>query len=81
MKRMLVHPALYYWGFLVMVGGVYVIMKHWGVRILPESERLEFAGISGALWIYYWGIAQSMIHFYYDGFLWKMRSAQTRANV
>jgi len=81
MKRMLTHPAPYYGGFLVVFGGVYVIMKYWGVRIAPGGERLDFAGISGAHWIYYWGIAQSMIHFYYDGFLWKMRSAETRANV
>jgi len=81
MKRLLRHPAVYYWSFLVATGGVYVLMKYWGVRIVPEAQRLKFAGISGATWVYYWGIAQSMIHFYYDGFLWKMRSPETRANV
>ena len=33
------------------------------------------------LWLLYWGIYQSMVHFYFDGFLWKMRKKSVRANI
>jgi len=81
MERLSRHPAVFYWSFLVIVSGVYIVAKYWGVTIFPGEKRPKFGGISAAQWIYFWGIAQSMIHFYYDGFLWKMRSPETRANI
>lgn len=81
MKRMLQHPALFYWGFFLAVGAVYLGVRYWGVYFFPEEHRIRIAGISGSRWIYYWGISQSMVHFYYDGFMWKMRSPATRANL
>ena len=67
--------------FLVLIGSFYLGFRYWGVHFFPEQEKIEIAGITGSRWIYYWGISQSMIHFYYDGFLWKMRSPETRANI
>ncbi len=38
-------------------------------------------GYRTAKWLSYWGIYQSMVHFYFDGFLWKMRLSSVRANL
>jgi hypothetical protein len=81
LKRALRHPAFFYWGFFFAIGIFYVVFRYWGVYLFPADEKLDVAGISGTRWIYYWGISQSMVHFYYDGFLWKMRSPATRANI
>jgi hypothetical protein len=81
MKRMLQRPAFFYWGFLLGVGACYLGIRYWGVYFFPEEHKIRIAGISGSRWIYYWGVSQSMVHFYYDGFMWKMRSPATRANL
>ncbi len=81
MKRMLRQPALCYWGFLLGISAVYLGVRYWGVYFFPEEDTIRLAGISGSRWIYYWGVSQSMVHFYYDGFMWKMRSPVTRANL
>jgi hypothetical protein len=32
-------------------------------------------------WVFYWGVFQSLLHFYYDGFLWKTRQAAVRTSL
>lgn len=38
-------------------------------------------GIFGVVWAFYWSVYQSLVHFYYDGFLWKMRMPWVQANI
>ena len=81
MARMARHPGLFYGSFLLLTCATYVLAKHWGTHVLAGTRPVRWAGIAPSQWLYYWAIVQSMVHFYYDGFLWKMRNAQTRANL
>lgn len=71
--RLLTRPWLAYGGFLVAVALVYGFCAFYGRYIHPDAETVRVAGTSLRRWIFYWGIFQSMMHFYFDGFLWKMR--------
>lgn len=79
--RMLRWPMLYY---VLVIGGcaaVYLILKFWGWYIEPGAGRIHIFGIRGGRWIFWWAIYQSMVHFYFDGFLWKMRLPAVRAHI
>lgn len=79
--RMLRFPLLYY---TLVIGGcaaIYIVLKFWGWYIAPESARIVLFGERGGTWIFWWAIYQSMIHFYFDGFLWKMRLPAVRAHL
>ena len=83
LARVLRHPALAYVGFIGGVGVVYFLLSYYGRYIdpMPASQRPHFAGVSTAMWMSYWGIYQSIQHFYFDGFLWKMRRSSVRENL
>ena len=47
-----------------------------------SRAMLPMLFVSGfLLLIGFWTVYQSMVHFYFDGFLWKMRSPTIRATV
>ncbi len=73
LQRVLSQPALAYGGFLLLLFAVYFFGAYYGRYYFTEASGVKLAGVSARRWIFYWGIFQSMIHFYYDGFLWKMR--------
>jgi hypothetical protein len=52
-----------------------------GRTILTDAEPPEFFGITLRGWILYYAVYQSLVHFYLDGFLWKMRQPEVRANI
>lgn len=81
LARILKRPWLAYGGFIVVGATLVVMLKYYGRTWLPERDQAYFVGISTAEWFLYWGLFQSMVHFYFDGFLWKMRSASTRAHI
>lgn len=79
--RWLKHPWIFY---TLVIGGcaaLYLILKFWGWYIQPEAERIHLFGIRGGRWIFWWAVYQSMVHFYFDGFLWKMRLPTVRAHL
>jgi uncharacterized membrane protein len=81
LSRVLKRPWLAYGGFIV-VGGVLVVwLKYYGRTIFRAEDQPYFLGITTAEWFMYWGVYQSMVHFYFDGFLWKMRRKATRAHL
>jgi len=52
-----------------------------GRTILTHAEPPDFFGITLRGWILYYAVYQSLVHFYLDGFLWKMRKPEVRANI
>ncbi|EDM80891.1 lysyl-tRNA synthetase [Plesiocystis pacifica SIR-1] len=75
------HPVVFYLGMVVAFAVAIALLKYWGRYIAPDADRPELLGYRTAVWLTYWGIYQSMIHFYFDGFLWKMRLPSVRANL
>jgi hypothetical protein len=45
------------------------------------DERLEFGGVYAYRWVFYWTVYQSMAHFYFDSFMWKMRMPIVRESI
>ncbi len=79
--RMLRHPVVFYLAMVLLFGVAILLLKYWGRWIVPDAERPELLGYRTAYWLGFWGIYQSMVHFYFDGFLWKMRLPSVRANI
>jgi hypothetical protein len=79
--RMLRHPATFYVALILLFGVGFLLLKFWGRFIFPDEPRPEVLGHRTAYWLGFWGVYQSMVHFYFDGFLWKMRLPSVRANL
>ncbi len=79
--RMLRHPLVFYVGLILVFGVGIMLLKFWGRWIFTASPRPELFGYRTAYWLGFWGVYQSMVHFYFDGFLWKMRLPSVRANL
>ena len=81
LQRVLYHPATAYLGFTFILAGLFLYLKYWGKYIAPDFARPMLAGFKTSHWLLYWGIYQSLVHFYFDGFLWKMRSKTVRESI
>jgi hypothetical protein len=79
--RLLARPVLFYLGMIAAFGVAILLLKYWGRWIFPSADRPELLGYRTGYWLGFWGIYQSMVHFYFDGFLWKMRLPSVRANL
>lgn len=79
--RMLRHPATFYVALILLFGVGILLLKFWGRWIFADAARPEVLGYRTAYWLGFWGVYQSMVHFYFDGFLWKMRLPSVRANL
>ncbi|MBL4689592.1 MAG: hypothetical protein JKY37_33705 [Nannocystaceae bacterium] len=80
LARVLKHPWIAYGGFTG-GGALLIIALQYGPQWMPPSARPYFLGFSTAEWFVYWGLYQSMVHFYFDSFMWKMRRGTTRAHI
>jgi hypothetical protein len=79
-QRLIQWPVLWYGGFVLAFALGYLWLDYadeYGVT----AEPVKLFGVRGASLLFYWTIWHSMVHFYFDGFLWKMRLPQVRANV
>ncbi|PRQ08395.1 hypothetical protein [Enhygromyxa salina] len=79
--RLLRRPLWFYLGMILAFGVALLLLKYWGRWIMPGAERPELFGYRAAYWLGFWGVYQSLVHFYFDGFLWKMRLPSVRANI
>jgi hypothetical protein len=79
--RALRRPLLAYGAFIAIVGAAFLATRYLGSAYLPFGPRLSLFGVEGWEWAYYYGVYQSMAHFYFDGFLWKTRQSSVRANL
>jgi hypothetical protein len=81
MERLLRHPRAWYVGFIAVFAVLGMLQASWGTIIMKSSHPLEFFGLTGATWLFYYAVYESLVHFYMDGFLWKMRRAEVRENI
>lgn len=79
--RILQKPWLAYACFTIGLAVTFWYLKYFGRYIFPELERPTAWGYRTAVWMSYWGIYQSLLHFYFDGFMWKIRSAELRSQL
>ncbi|HEY4223226.1 MAG TPA: hypothetical protein VGO62_17835, partial [Myxococcota bacterium] len=80
LQRALAHPVLAYLAFTALIGGVYFLID-FGPRFHIYEGSPKLFGISANTWLFSFAIWQSLGHFYFDGFLWKMRAPSTRASI
>jgi len=79
--RLLRYPLAAYGVFTIGAAVLFVLGSYWGVLIFRDQPRPELFGAPLALWFGFWAVYQSMVHFYFDGFLWKMRLPELRAQL
>lgn len=78
--RLLQHPWLAYAALLGVVGGLGFYLDV-GDDLGLAPKPFVILGTKAGSWLFYWTIWHSMAHFYFDGFLWKMRLPQVRASL
>ncbi|MFP8881502.1 MAG: hypothetical protein VCE43_19660 [Myxococcota bacterium] len=80
MGRILEHPWIAYPLYTFALGGLYVLLHEWKPFDFWRIPSIRVATLKFGQWVFFWGVFQSLLHFYYDGFLWKTRySAMTRS--
>jgi hypothetical protein len=72
LQTLLRHGALLYGVFIAVVAGMY-IFSEFGTPLGFYDKPVRIFGMRTSMVIYVWAIWHSMAHFYFDGFLWKMR--------
>lgn len=72
-------PWLLYGVLLLGVGGTYFLFAY-GHRYF-DWGRPKLAGTTLVQWAFFWTIWQQVLHFWFDGFLWKMRLPAVRGNL
>lgn len=81
MQRLLWHPNIWYAALIGTFCTVGILQVLAGRTILTGAQPVAFLGITLRGWILYYAAYQSLVHFYLDGFLWKMRKPEMRANI
>jgi hypothetical protein len=80
-ERALRFPWITYVLSALFLGGLFLYWKYWGRWIVVEADQPRLLGRRALEWVGYWTIFQSMVHFYFDGFLWKMRLPTVRRAI
>jgi len=72
LQRLLRHGALLYGLFIAVIAAIY-LWSNYAVGFGWIERQPVLFGLRTTMIIYIWAIWHSMAHFYFDGFLWKMR--------
>ena len=78
--RALRHPWLAYFAFFALVGGASYAFE-FGAYLEWFDKSFRPLDTSPGAWLFYWTVWHSLAHFWYDGFLWKMRLSTVRASL
>lgn len=79
-QRLLGRPVWFYGLFsLVIAAGFF--FPTYGDDYGLHAGNIRFFDIKLGTWLFSFAIWHSMAHFYFDGFLWKMRAPQVRASL
>jgi hypothetical protein len=81
MARLLVHPGFAYSTYTLALAAIYVLLRDWQDFSLWQLPSVRVGGMKLGAWIFYWGVFQSLLHFYFDGFLWKTRQPEMRESL
>ncbi len=81
LSRLLRRPLLFYLSFTLIITSV-VLYGRYGTEI-PGLQSLPATifGETPRTWIIWYTLYQGVLHFYYDGFLWKLRRPALRAQM
>ncbi len=79
--RMLEYPWVAYPLYTLALGGVYILFNDWQDHDFWQMPNRRVATLEIGKWVFYWGVFQSLLHFYYDGFLWKTRQPLVRTSL
>lgn len=78
--RLLRRPLLFWSVFSLLIGGTFFVTqfgKHYGFH----TGGLRFLDVKISTWFFSFAVWGSMAHFYFDGFLWKVRTPHVRASL
>jgi hypothetical protein len=78
-ERWVKHPVVS-WGTFILVIGLFFFVIQYGDDYGLHTG-IKIFDIKIGTWLFTFAIWHSMVHFYFDGFLWKMRAAQVRASL
>lgn len=79
--RLLAWPKAFWLTLLVVPSALYLLGRFWGTHLGPVGASPTVLGHRLSTWVSYYAIFQSLAHFYFDGFLWKMRRASVRRHL
>ncbi|MEE9384988.1 MAG: hypothetical protein V3V08_16410 [Nannocystaceae bacterium] len=79
--RLLQRPLLAYATFTLSLAAIFLYLKYYGRYIHAAADPPRAFGFRTASLVLYWSVYQSMVHFYWDGFMWKMRLKSVRAHI
>ena len=81
LARLLRHPMAFYLGSTAVLAAALFYVRY-QPRFSEALPRLaDLGGESPMEWVRWYTIYQGILHFYYDGFLWKMRRPEVRAQM
>lgn len=78
MQRLLQYPTAWYLSFITIFALAGIAQVLWGNTIMTGTKPIEFCGLTGGKWFFYYAVYESLVHFYMDGFLWKLRRPEVR---
>lgn len=81
LQRLLEHPLWFYGSLTAGLAAVSTTSALWGRWFLVGAKPVELLGLTGGQWLFYYAVFQSLVHFYMDGFLWKLRRPEVRAHI
>ena len=81
MARLLEHPWLTYSTYTLALAATYILLQQWEGLSFWEVPNIRVGEMKLGAWIFYWGVFQSLLHFYFDGFLWKTRRPEMRKSL
>ena len=80
LQRVLTRPVLAYAVFTLSIAAVFFFIEFGDDFGLYEG-KVTFFDMRAGQWLFSFAIWHSIAHFYYDGFLWKMRTQAVRASL
>jgi hypothetical protein len=79
-QRLLTRPVLAYGIFTLSIAAVFFGIEY-GDDFGLHAGGVKIFDIKFGTWLFAFAIWQSIAHFYFDGFLWKMRAPAVRASL
>ena len=77
MQRLLQFPRAWYVSFTAIL----VVLGVLQAVYIDDLNEIPFAWMTVGRWFFYYTVYESLVHFYMDGFLWKMRRPEVSGYV
>ncbi len=81
LQKALRRPWLAYGVFTLTIGLTFFVTQYGPKLGFVEHGGFSVFGVKVSAWLFSFAIWQSLAHFYFDGFLWKMRLPAVRASL